>query len=355
MNLGIVTYYDVTNYGAVLLAYAMQKYFENIGMKAEFLRYQRIKAEPTQLSILDRLRLMLPNARKAAAAEKNKRSAFADFRSQYLYVGQEYHYAKDLDALVIGSDQIFDCSHEFNDYQYGINAPCEKIVAYAPSFGEVGLTSLCDLPRMQEIQKALSTFYALSARDTNTRDIITELTKKEPTLVLDPVLLYGFKDEMKKWTERLVKEEYLVVYSWGGLTTTDEFKKAVCAFAKRNRLKTVSVGDRRPWCDVDYAAATPIEFFELIMHCSMVITNMFHGTCFSLLHNKPFYSIVMPHNENKLMGLLRDFSLEDQALYEVNSLYQMDIPKIDYQVTNQRINEKRSISMSYINRALSVE
>ena len=355
MKLGIVTYYDVTNYGAVLLAYAMQKYFEIMGIKAEFLRYRRIKAIPNQPSLFDRLRRMLPNARKAALAEKNKSKAFADFRLQYLNVGQEYQYASDLDALVIGSDQIFDCTHEFNDYQFGINAPCEKVIAYAPSFGEVRVSSLSELPHRQELQTALSAFFALSARDTNTRDIIMELTKKEPTVVVDPVLLYGFDDEMKTWTERLVKEDYLVVYSWGGLTTTDEFKDAVCAFAKRNHLKTVSVGDRRPWCDVDFAAATPIEFFELIMHCSMVITNMFHGTCFSLLHNKPFYSFVMPHNENKLMGLLRDFSLEDQAFHEVQRLYHVDIPKIDYQIINQRIKDKRSISVSYINRALLVE
>lgn len=355
MKIGIVTYYDVVNYGAVLLAYSMQKYLESLGHNVEFLRYDRKRNTVYKPTLLQKLRSLLPNARKMAKAEAKKRTVFADFRKEYLNVGRKYHDAKDLDVLIIGSDQIFDCKNEFNDYQYGIHAPCEKIIAYAPCFGEVSLSMVGELEHRTELKDALCAFYKLSARDTNTRDIITELTGKTPPLVLDPVLLYGFEEEKKQWSDRLIKEDYVVVYTWSGLTVTDAFTNSVKAFAKKHKLKTVSVGDRRPWCDYDYASATPVEFFEIMMHSSAVITNMFHGTCFSILLERPFFSFVMPHNRNKLFGLLEQFHLESQAYYSAEDIISYSIPAINYSAVNDTIAEYKKQSISYIDRALSSE
>lgn len=353
MKIGIVTYYDVVNYGSALLAYSMQKYLVKLGHQVEFLKYHRVKKAAQPMTLMRRLRRMLPNARKAAKAEAQKQQAFADFRAQFLNIGPEYHDAKDLDLLIVGSDQIFDCKYEFNDYQFAVNTPCEKIIAYAPSFGEVHFSMIGDLPFREALKDALCGFSSLSARDENTKKILEHLTGKEVPLVLDPVLLYGFDQEMKCWNKRHIKEDYLVIYSWGGITTTEDFQNAVRAFARKAGLKTVSVGDRRPWCDYDFSSASPVEFFELIMHSSMVITNMFHGTCFSILHNRPFYSFAMPHNQNKILGILHDFSLESQLRTKPEEIVNDMVPQLDYNCVNASLLHRQDVSTKYLLTALN--
>ena len=203
------------------------------------------------------------------------------------------------------------------------------------------------------LKNAIRKFAAHSARDNNTMEILEILTGKKPDRVLDPVLLYGFKKEKKDWNERLIKDRYLIIYAWGGTTVSVEFAENVQAFARKNGLKTVSVGDRRPWCDINYASATPIEFFELYRHCDMVITNMFHGTCFSIINEKPFYSVVMPHNQNKLKDLLEYLDLDKQILYTIDSLKEIEIPQINYSKVKENLESTKNLSMAYLNKAIA--
>lgn len=349
MKIGIITYYDIVNYGSAWLAYAMEKFFESYGHEVQFLQYIRKKENIIEKrTIYQMLRRYSPNARRSREIERIKNLKFKEFRDNYLTEGMEYHLAKGIDLLVIGSDQIFDCKYEFNDYQFGIHAPCDKVISYAPSFGEFHFEDLKQFDRREELQKALTSFKAHSFRDKNTANIIEALTGKKPVEVLDPVLMYGFEREKDIWNQRLIEEDYLIVYAWGGTTINPEFAEAVQKFALKHNLKTVSIGDRRLWCDYDFSTASPIEFFELYRNCSMVITNMFHGTCFSVLNEKPFYSLVMPHNKNKLGGLLQILQLESQIMLDVRCLENAMIPNIDYERVNDLLALKRKSSISYL-------
>lgn len=349
MKIGIITYYDVVNYGALLLAYSMKQTLNQMGHEVIFLRFNReIRSLTTGRSLYQRLRGMSPNAIKARRAENKKAKKFDVFKKEYLIIGDYYDVPQDLDLIIVGSDQIFDCKHEFHDFQYAINAACERIISYAPSFGEFRIADLGGFEKRSQLQAALKRFSAHSARDKNTEQLLEKLTDEKPVKVLDPTLLYGFKKEKKNWKERLIQDRYLIVYAWGGTTNTEEFKESVTAFARKNGLKTVSIGDRRPWCDIDYSAASPIEFFELYQHCDMVITNMFHGTCFSIINEKPFYSVVMPHNQNKLRDLLETMHLDRQIVTDIMNLKDLSIPVIDYDSINAFLSEQQVNSYQYL-------
>ncbi len=355
MKIGIITYYNVVNYGAVLLAYAMKKTLNEFGHEVVFLKFNRKKIETKNQkdSLYMKLRRLSPNARKAAKLEKKKNEEFDIFRENYLEEGDYYNIPQELDLIIVGSDQIFDCKYEFNEYQFAIGAACENVISYAPSFGEFKVEDISKYENKKKLEDALCKFKKLCARDCNTEEVIKLLTGKRVPRVLDPVLLYGFEKEKTEWNERLVKEKYLIVYAWGGTTNSEEFKENVSFFAKKNGLKTVSIGDWRPWCDINYASATPIEFFELYRHCDMVITNMFHGTCFSIINEKPFYSVVMPHNENKLRDLLQFLKLEKQIIRKIDTLKEVKIPDIDYIKVNEKITREKDTSMEYFRQAVA--
>ena len=350
MKIGIITYYNVVNYGAVLLAYAMKKTLNEFGHEVVFLKFNRKKIEiKNQKDSLNmKLRRLSPNARKAAKLEKKKNEEFEIFRENYLKEGDYYNIPQELDLIIVGSDQIFDCKYEFNEYQFAIGAACENVISYAPSFGEFKVEDISKYENKKKLEDALCKFKKLCARDRNTEEVIKLLTGKRVPRVLDPVLLYGFGKEKIEWNERLVKERYLIVYAWGGTTNSEEFKENVSFFAKKNGLKSVSIGDWRPWCDINYASATPIEFFKLYRHCDMIITNMFHGTCFSIVNEKPFYSVVMPHNENKLRDLLQFLKLEKQIIKDIGVLKEKELPGIDYLAVNCFLEEQRKVSWNYL-------
>ena len=354
MKVGIITYYDVPNYGSALLSYSMAKILKQMGHEAVFLKYKRVREkDETKDSLVRRLRVCSFNALRAKVCESAKVKGMASFRERYLTIGDYYDVPQDLDLIIVGSDQIFDCKYEFNPYQYAVNAPCEKVVSYAPSFGEFGFDDLQSFPALDRLKEALCRFDAHSARDGNTARILASLTGQTPEIVLDPALLYGFEEEKKTWNRDRIHGRYMIVYTWGGYTVTPEFRRQVCDFAKHSRLRTLSLGDYRPWCDYNYASADPVTFFELYQHCEMVITNMFHGTCFSILSGKPFYTMLMPHNRNKAGYLLESLGLADQGLERPEDLEGKTIPRIDYSGVNALLRQKRQDSRRYLENAVN--
>lgn len=353
MKIGIITYYDVINYGAVLLAYAMKHTLENLGYEVVFLQYEDVRKSHVQKkNIIKKIRGLTPGAMKLKRKSLEKTTKFCEFKKKNIVLGEQYTRQQNLDLVIVGSDQIFDCKYDFNKFQFAIDSSCDAVISYAPSFGEFKEVDLESFGKKEILIEALNRFEHHSARDLNTQRLLERITGKKPPRVLDPVLLYGFEDEKNIWNEKLINEPYLLIYTWGGTTTSVEFKEAVIYFSRKHNLKTVSVGDYRPWCDIDYSAASPIEFFELYQHCNMVITNMFHGTIFSIINEKPFYSLVMPHNENKLKDLLYYLNLENQIVDKLDELKQLDIPSINYGELKKYLDNEKEKSSEYLEKAL---
>lgn len=336
MKVGILTWYDVLNYGSFFQAYALQETLKEMEYEVEILRHDRVLPDYygnrlTQrdlVGILKWLRNQSPNRSRNRRHTKVKCDTFNSAREKYLSVGA--HFSKtDADCVLIGSDQIFDINGMYYPFQFGGGVSCSHIGTYAPSFGETTLECLRQSEHYGEIVESIRRLSAVNARDRNTQQILAEIRGEKPEIVLDPTLLYSFKKEKETWNKRLVSEKYCLIYTWGGFTTSEVFSKQCIQFARNNGLKLVSVGEIRPWCDIQYAAASPVEFFELFMHADMVLTNMFHGTCFSIIMEKPFYSFVMSHNENKLGGLLRELGLESQIV-RAPDITNRELPIIDY-------------------------
>ena len=118
-------------------------------------------------------------------------------------------------------------------------------------------------------------------------------------------------------------------------------------FAKRNNLKTVSVGYFHAWCD-ENVNADPKEFVELFSNAMYVITDTFHGLVFSIIMNKQF-SLIVRNNSFKVLDLLNDLNIA----YDVNEsvekrLDDMIKSKINYDEINSILLNLRNKSSNYI-------
>lgn len=358
MRIGILTWFDVLNYGSVFQAYALQECVKSMGNTVEILRHDRVlpKYYANELgsisfvNIVKWLRNQSPGRVRYRTTTKKKYAAFESFRDEYLNIGSHYSNAHD-DAVLIGSDQVFDINGFYYPFQFGQGIDSKSISTYAPSFGETTAETLEESGHYSEIISNIKSLIYVNARDENTERILSDIRKEKIDVVIDPVLLYSFSKEKTIWNKRLIKGKYCIVYTWGGYTTEKDFSESCVRFAKANNLKLVSVGEYRPWCDMQFASASPIEFFELYMYADMVLTNMFHGTCFSIIMQKPFYSFVMPHNENKLGDLLKQLKVESQMLRAPGELGS-GIPVINYEQVVQVLKEKKDYSYKCLERAI---
>ena len=226
MNIGILTWFDVLNYGSAFQAYALQEVLRNQGFEVEILRHDRVLPDYYGNKIRGRrikhyiewLRNQTPRRIKYRIETKKKYDAFEQFRSNYLNVGSHYSNASD-DIIIIGSDQIFDINGMYYPFQFGGGISSKIISTYVPSFGETTYKNLQLSENSHEIKENIKKLYSVNARDDNTKHILSIIRNEKIEVVLDPVLLYGFTDEKCKWNTRLIKEEYCIVYTWGGYTT----------------------------------------------------------------------------------------------------------------------------------------
>lgn len=359
MKIGILTWYEVVNYGSFFQTYALQEYIKSLGHTVEVLRNDRIIQDPYKVNSayaggkrwFSWLRNQTPNRRNNRKYARKKTDVFMAFQKQYLNCGAHFS-ETDADRVLIGSDQIFDVKEFYYPFQFGAGISCDRISTYAPSFGETTLEQLKTNGNYSEIAQSIQKLGVVNGRDQNTLNILEYIRHQPVDAVLDPTLLYHFEKEKCLWSRCLIDEKYCVVYTWGGYSTSEAFSQKCRQFASENHLKLVSVGEIRKWCDIQYAAASPIDYFQLFMHADMVLTNMFHGTCFSIIMEKPFYSFIMPHNKNKLAGLLSYLNLESQAIHSIDKM-PLSIPSINYQGLERVLSQYRARSHKSLLEALA--
>ena len=160
MKAGILTWYDVLNYGSVFQAYALQEAIKENGVNVEILLHDRKMpdyygnklSDKSPMGVLHWLRNQTPSRAKYRKETKSKFESFVDFRNKFLNT-QNHYSSIDADVVVIGSDQIFDINGMYYPFQFGGNVSCENINTYAPCFGETTYEKLITSPYYEEISE----------------------------------------------------------------------------------------------------------------------------------------------------------------------------------------------------------
>ena len=144
--------------------------------------------------------------------DSEKAIIFKCFIDAQFSIGNDYS-DDSYDAIVIGSDMVFDLVQGFNPYMFGIGIKSPVIISYAASSG--GEKSL-QLARKwnvdQSIKEGPLRFKGIGCRDNATIDFVQKISGiKNVVPTIDPVLLYGFSDELKNWGKPIINEPYLLI------------------------------------------------------------------------------------------------------------------------------------------------
>lgn len=354
MKIGILTWYKALNHGAVLQTYASCKVLECLGVSPVVLDYcwnlnenNDLKGKILRYIKKFSIRQVLWHV-KVKSWRKEKKRAFDSFVQLKLPLGDIYNREKGLDAAYIGSDMVFDFSEGYNPFMYGIDVPADYVFSYAASFGYSTIDMLEAFPNRHEIVTALKKLKAVGYRDQNTLDILRHYGADVPVFeCIDPVLLYGFKQELDEWDSgKWNKRKYIVIYAYDSTMNDIDTVNKIKEIARTECLEVISCGYYHKWCDSS-VPASPEEFVEMIKNATYVITDTFHGTVFSTIMHKQFVSIVRK-NAFKLKYFLEQSGLSSQICCETQTLPSILHKKVEYQDFDRWLLEKRDTSMHFV-------
>ena len=365
----------VCNNGSFLQAYGLKKLIESLGHEVVFVDYHIGK--PIMQTHKDRLRYdMLTNRNRAINLFTNfkclrfilpgEMKYIADKRDKYkhetlplLGINDEKHYNTQVDALVIGSDEVFNCTQVnpevgFSPELFGYRANTKRILSYAASFGNTTYKKLQDCNKVEELKGYFEKFAAISVRDKNSFDVIKALTGLEAEINMDPVLMYDF---MSIVPDKETRRNYIIVYAYRDRITAEESEEIV-SFAKKNNKRLISVAGQMDWCD-EHFKGNPFEVLDLFRHADYAITDTFHGTIFSIINRIKFVTLIRDSkdgvygNQEKLQDLIERLGLKDRSYSkdkdDLESKLQADI---QYNRVFDTIIKERQHTMQYLKNQL---
>lgn len=346
MRVSIATFHRADNYGAVLQAYALQKTLTDLGVDSLFLEFNESdrKTEPfdgdvrkAPLAFVERLR----------EAGKARTALFDAFRSRYMRCSVPYRVEQageldgQYDVFLAGSDQIWNLRLPEADARYFLPfASPKKRVSYAASFG------------MDEIPDHLKDWYAerlagfreISVREERGRELVQELTGRDCTVCLDPVLLLDYAD-WQAFTTSCGEKPYLFLYMVG---YDSELAAQARHEAERRGLELrTAMASFIPQYGLSAWSSVGVEqWLSLIGGCEGVFTNSFHCTAFAMIFGRPVMTALLKDDlgqrNGRLEELLRLGGIERQG--ELASVTADDFAL--------RIQNRKRESLDYLRRSL---
>lgn len=366
-KIGIMSMQRIANYGSFLQSYGLKKLIEDLGGNVEFVDYHvgtpLIKNESENKNKYIRKLEKGIETFKYQAPLKHK-IQFIKYKQNYnrnylplLGITNEMNYNPSLDCLVIGSDEVFNCIQKNTNVGYslelfGKDNKADKLISYAASFGNTTLDKINQYNKQNELSNYLKKFDDISVRDTNSGNIIKELTDREPIYHLDPVLTYDYINKCNKIPNLNIIEKYLILYAYSGRITNEE-ADWISSYAKSKNLKVYVIGGIQKCAD-KFIDCSPFEVLAYFKNAEEIITDTFHGSIFSIINHKPFTTIIRKSkgnnygNEEKLSDLLSRLKLENHMTYNIEDATNINANGTNYDEVDQIIQDYRKQAKEYL-------
>lgn len=334
LKIGILTFHYAQNYGAVLQCYALQKsleeYFPNTDIFVVDYRNQKIVQDYAIFHLSNKnlyrtlcsLFASLVYFPQRAKCRRN----FKIFINNYLKIGTSD--LSEYDAIFYGSDQIWNPNITGGVEPLYFGAEFDGIkIAYAASDGN-------ELELTDEIKNLLEEFSEATVREESSLEKFSFL-KNEIRSVCDPVFLLS-KD---KWIKKSVfpkEKNYIFTYKIGENLDFDNEAEKLGHHLGKEVIQAVYVKSLKK---IFYKkqkivhGISPLEFVGFIANADYVVTTSFHGTAFSVIFERPFFSLQIGSYSERITDLLENIGLEEQ--------YVKNIPeKIESDIYTDKVKEK---------------
>ncbi len=368
-KVGILTIHNSYNYGAVLQAYATLKTFQNLGAEAELVDYS------TNISRESKKFLLFPsNKRRIKHDIRNlchpkrfleRKHIFEKFFRENMQISHKSYSSKNYesianenyDYIVTGSDQTFNLNLNKNENWHDREVyflPFDfegKKVSYSASMGEK-ISTYTD-EQKEFMLNCFRDYDFLSVREEVAADFIENLTESRPKVIYDPTLAVSREEWDKLCTKPLHNKKYILFYTVLSEPWVIEYVKNI---SKATGLEVVAAHPQNSLeigCNFSRASNSgPGEFISLIKNAEYVITTSFHGTVFSAIYKKPFYSLILGEG-NRIGNLLSKASLEKRIIRKGEEK-ELDFDVSDFGNIDSFLKEAEETNINFIKSALNI-
>ncbi len=359
MNLGIITYHNTRNCGAVLQAYALQRVLIDRGIKTDIIDYRCREIEQTyKIKKIKDIKGLKELVKWALTVQRDKitQKKFDQFKRKHIKLSSKYDRTniqnanEYYDAFVTGSDQVWNFNLNGGDTVYLLDfaGKGKKKISYAASMGGSAMP-----PGFAEkTARALQTFDAVSVRETALAQYIKTLTGAEPQTVLDPTLLltkerYAFEEKEKP------KKKYIFVYT---IANTPNIERCAKALSRETGFPVIwgHMSYRKKSGVENMTTLSPVEFVNYIRNAEYVLTSSFHGMAFSVIMEKQFFYDLdkgEANNNSRLETLAELLNLQCRELNEAD----LDLTQkrnIDYNTVSRLLNDARQRSLVFLGKSV---
>lgn len=356
---GIITHYDVHNHGALLQLNALKLVLKSLGIDARALQFDKnydfmgkamkAKYDITFRSIGIYLKFIAKRGIKSTLFNYQKSRLLNKFRKDQQLLGPYYTECGELDGVVVGSDEVFALHTGPTPAFFGHALPSKKVFSYGGCFGPTTIEEIDKWHCRAFISSGLNNMIGLGMRDQNSAYIARELTGKNAELVCDPVILYGYEKEISSM-HRPLKDRYMVIYSYDNYLNEKYEILAIKQYAKEHNLKIISPGFFHKWVDRNINC-NPIELLNWFRHAECVVTNTFHGCVMSIITGREMV-VKLRDNGNKLFNLMQEYKITNRILDERMNLEELFSQKVNWNIINIEIKERRASSLEYLKRMI---
>lgn len=346
MKIGILTFHNIPNIGALLQAQSLCKYIRDLGFDCDIIDYRcdNIKKRELEFRPSDNFfrNILLKlawrkNLKKIAACNDYMRNL--QLISDNTYDRSNIRTLNDTyDTFISGSDMIWNLKVTGTDFTYFLDFSDEEKVrlSYASSIGDTWTEE-----ELSMVKPLLKRYYDISVRESDTCSLLNRQGFNchhtfDPTILVDP-------DEWKKVAIRPTVSNYVLVYFPSPYLIT-----VAKQYARKYQKKVVVISQGVPSIGIKKVSPlNPPEWLGLIMNSDTVFTNSFHGLLFSLYFEKNVWTA---NSNNRIVSILEDLGIKECLLTKEEVIPDY---KIDFFECKQLINTIRTRSRKYLDDILS--
>lgn len=356
MKIGILTFHNADNYGAVLQCYALQKSIsENFPEHKVFIVNHKNNLIESAYAVFpfawDKTRSLIGNILTLFSvcamipARRKARKEFFVFRAENFNLGDAN--LSDYDIVIFGSDQIWNTRLIGSDRTFfGSDYNGIKIAYGASDGGELLIE--------ENVKLDLKGFKSISCRESS----FSERLKREADIiaktVCDPVFLLSENQWKKK--SLLPKENgYVLVFKIQQNENLDSVAKSIGEKLNKKIIQIfyacsvkqffIASGKKR-------ITISPKQFVGYFANAAFVLTTSFHGTAFSIVFEKPFYTLCMAKGKERVIDLLNRIGLRDRYIMQVNNNQTLS-EDIYTEAVKQKIADYIQDSKDWINKTIA--
>ena len=348
MEVGILTFSRVHNYGAILQCYALYESLKNLGHNVKIIEYKQPFLEASSRPFIFKAFInKLTHPRSFLRYIKQYKSRvisekqYNTFKSLYLDCTKpcdSKHIPPNFDLYIIGSDQVWgtNCTNGIDKVYLGFfkRKSNSKLASYAISSNLESINIL----GASLIQNSLANFNHLSFRESIISEKLSTFTKKRIDTHLAPTLIVDKETWMKISNNKYAHRRYVLIYE-ARLYNND-----------RNYLKRIANDYAKQY---DYEVLDPLsckcspsDFVSLFKYAHHIITTSFHGTVFGLIFNKPMSVFCLNDgHDSRYVNLLNSIGASD---FLNNIGEPIKVSNVNYEIVNKKLEELKNNSIEYL-------